>query len=352
MRAGLLIVGPYLQRPGSHSEAQPSQGTAPIAQEDWIMNAADNVSSGGRWLLHEATISSLLAMCLCGPAMAQCQPENIPVIIQRATAEMQSDWTAFPGFAFVERDEETSKHGTTITTHRVFMIEGTDYYMPIAVNDQPYTAEQLAQEHQKLLQEIDRRRHETAKERQHRSERYWKERNQTGILLEQYTKAFDFRLVGEELVNGHLACVLDAVQKPDYRPPNREAKILTGMQGRMWIDSHDFHWVKAQADVLKPVSILGIAVRVLPGTHMELQMAPVSPNLWLVSRFTVKVKASVLWMSADQGSVTNWSEYRPAAPALAQELASPTGALLPPRPDCNLATSISVCARLFSWRPL
>jgi hypothetical protein len=120
----------------------------------------------------------------------------------------------------------------------------------------------------------------------------------------------------------------------------------------MWIDSHDFHWVKAQADVLKPVSILGIAVRVLPGTHMELQMAPVSPALWLVSRFTVKVKASVLWMSADQGSVTSWSEYRPADAALAEEVARPTQALLPPRPDFILTTSLSVCARLFSWRPL
>jgi hypothetical protein len=284
-------------------------------------NVAGRLSSSTCRLVLETTTLALLAMCVCGRAMGQCQPEDIPAIIQRATTAMQSDWNAFPGYAFVERDEETSKHGTTVKTHRVFMIEGSDYYMPIAVDDKPYTAEQLAQEHQKLVQEIDRRKNETAKERQHRSERYWKERNQTGILLEQYVKAFDFRLVGEEFFNGHLACVLDARPRPDYRPPNREAKILTGMQGRLWIDSDDFHWLKAEADVLKPVSILGIAVRVLPGTHMELQMAPVSPSLWLVSRFTVTVKASVLWMSSEQGSVTSWSEYRPAAAALADEVA-------------------------------
>jgi hypothetical protein len=271
--------------------------------------------------LRKAVAQSLLAACLSYSVMAQCTPENVRNIIERGTDAMQSDWKAFPGFAFVEHDSETSKHGTVVKTHRVFMIEGTDYYMPIAINDKPYTAEQMAQEHQKLVQEIDRRGHETEKERQRRSERYWKERNQTGILLEQYVKAFDFHLVGEEVVNGHPACVLDAKPRLDYRPPNREARILTGMQGRLWIDSHDFHWVKAEADVLKPVSILGIAVRVLPGTHMELQMAPVSPSLWLVSRFTVTVKASVLWMSAEQASDTNWSGYRPAAPALADELA-------------------------------
>jgi len=93
------------------------------------------------------------------------------------------------------------------------------------------------------------------------------------------------------------------------------------MQGRMWVDNQDFHWLKAEAEVLKPVSILGIAVRVLPGTHMELQMAPVSSSVWLVSRFTVAVKASLLWMSTEQASVTTWSGYRPAAAALADELA-------------------------------
>lgn len=284
-----------------------------------------------RSLLFETATLTLLAMCVCQPAMAQCQPENVGDIIQRATTAMESDWNAFPGFAFVERDTETSKRETIVTTHRVFMIDGSDYYMPIALNDKPYTAEQLAQEHNKLLQEIDRRNHETEKERQRRSERYWKERNQTRILLGEYVKAFDFTVTGEEVINGYSACVLNAKQKPGYRPPNREAKILTGMQGRLWIDTHDFHWVKAEAEVLKPVSILGIAVRVLPGTHMELEMAPVSPSLWLVSHFTVTVKASIVWVSTDRADATSWSEYQPATAALSEELARQSPAPEQPR---------------------
>ena len=263
----------------------------------------------------------ILVMCVCEQAPAQCKSENVCDIVQRATIAMQSDWGAFPQFAFVERDAETSKGVMVVKTHRVFMIDGTDYYMPIAFNDKPYTPEQLAQEHEKLLQEIDRRNRETERGRQDRSNRYWKERNQTRILLEQYVKAFEFTLVGDDVINGHSACVLDAKPRRDYRPPNREAKILTGMQGRLWIDRHDFHWLKAEADVLKPVSILGIAVRVIPGTHMELEMAPISPALWLVSRFTVALRASVFWISAEHANVTTWSEYRPAPEALAAELA-------------------------------
>jgi hypothetical protein len=43
--------------------------------------------------------------------------------------------------------------------------------------------------------------------------------------------------------------------------------------------------------------------------------------LWLVSRFTVTVKASIVWVSTDRADATSWSEYRPTAAALAEELA-------------------------------
>jgi len=269
----------------------------------------------------EFVILPILAVLCCDRGLAQCDQTNLPDLLQRATITMGTDWNAFPGFAFVERDAETTNRKTKVTTNRVFMIEGTDYYMPIAVDDKPLPEEQLDEQHPKIVEELYRRSHETESQRRHRSDRYWKERNQTGILLGEYLKAFDFTVGGEEMLNGHSTCVLDAKPRVDYRPPNREAKILTGMQGRLWIETQGFHWVKAEAEVLKPVSILGIAVRILPGTQMELLMAPISPSVWLVSSFSVSVKASIVWMSADRSEATSWADYQPAAGALQHELA-------------------------------
>jgi len=295
------------------------------------MNFLTNPPGAGRVrsLLFDLVMLLMLIMVCCGQGLAQCNAANLPHLLQRATVMMRADWDAFPGFPFVERDAETIKQKTNVITNRVFMIEGSDYYMPMAVNDKPLTEEQLAEEHEKLLREVYQRNHETASQRRRRSDRYWKERNQTGILLQEYLKAFDFTVVGEEIVNGYPTCVLDAKPRLDYRPPNLEAKILPGMQGRLWIDNHDFHWVKAEAEVLKPVSILGIAVKVLPGTHMQLLMAPVNSSLWLVSSFTVSVKASIVWMSTERSELTTWSEYQPASATLNRELAiqspSPNG---------------------------
>jgi len=263
----------------------------------------------------------LPVMVCCGPGLAQCNPASLPDLLQRATAAIRADWDAFPSFAFVERDAETTKHGTTVSLNRVFMIEGSDYYMPIAFNEKPLTEEQLAGEHEKLAQEVNKRNRETESQRRRRSDRYWKERNQNGVLLQEYLKAFHFTIAGEEMVNGYSTCVLDARPKPDYHPPNLEAKILTGMQGRLWVEERGFHWAKAEAEVLKPVSILGVAVKVLPGTHMQLLMSPVNSSLWLASSFTVSVKASIVWMSTERSEAVSWCEYRPADKALKDELA-------------------------------
>ncbi len=247
---------------------------------------------------------------------------NVQEIVRQAANAMQADWAAAPGFAFVQRDVTNSKGTTTSKTQQVFMIEGSDYYMPVAVDDQPLPEDQQKLELQKLKNEVERRSLETPEEARRRAQQYHKTRAQNGILIEQFTDAFDFTLAGEEMVKGHECYVLDASPKPDYRPPNRTAQILTGMQGRLWIDKDSFHWVKAEAEVLKPVSIFGVFARVLPGTRMELEMTPVTHSIWQVSRFAVDLKLAIFWRKSVKETESTFSNYRPAAAMLAETLAS------------------------------
>lgn len=242
-------------------------------------------------------------------------------IVGQAATKMQADWAAAPGFAFIQRDVTTSKGVTTSKTHQVFMIAGSDYYMPIAIDDQPLSADQQKLELQKLKQEVERRRQETPEQTKHRSEQYRKLREQNGVLLNEFTEAFDFTLAGQETINGRETYVLDASPRVSYRPRNRTAKVLTGMQGRLSVDKESFHWVKAEAEALKPVSVFGIFAKVLPGTRMELEMTPVTDSVWLVSRFALNMRLSVFWRKSTKITETTFSHYEPAAAALEQALA-------------------------------
>jgi hypothetical protein len=41
--------------------------------------------------------------------------------------------------------------------------------------------------------------------------------------------------------------------------------VLTGMEGKLWIDEKTFQWVKVEATVIRPVSIEGFLAEVEPG---------------------------------------------------------------------------------------
>lgn len=262
----------------------------------------------------------VLAM-LCASSQAG-ELTDAQEIVRQATSRMQSDWAAAPGYAFVQRDMTTSKGVTTSKTHQVFMIEGSDYYMPVAINDQPLTPEQHEQELARLRQEVERRAHQSPEDAADRSEQYRKLREQNGLLLNEFTKAFEFTLAGEDIVNGHSAYMLDARPRPGYHPPNRTAKVLAGMQGRLWVDKETFHWIQAEAEAIKSVSVFGIFAKVLPGSRMELEMTPVTDSVWLVSRFALDMRISVFWHKSTKVTVTTFSDYQPAATALANALAA------------------------------
>src|SRR5262249_51051859 len=95
--------------------------------------------------------------------------------------------------------------------------------------------------------------------------------------------------------------------------PNRDSQVLTGMEGKLWIDKDTFQWVKVEASVTRPVSIEGFLARVEPGTRFELDKTPIAPNLWFPSHFSMNSQAKVLLLFQRRKWVEEtYSNYRPA----------------------------------------
>jgi hypothetical protein len=55
---------------------------------------------------------------------------------------------------------------------------------------------------------------------------------------------------------------------------------------------------------------------------MELEMVPVTDSVWLVSRFAVDMRLSILWRKSAGATESVFNRYRPAAAALAEALGS------------------------------
>lgn len=226
------------------------------------------------------------------PAEEFADPLDANTIIQRSVQALRLDWQAESQFNYVETDVED--HGTR--TYQVTMILGSPYQRLIAINHKPLSASDRGKEQQKLDQVIATRRSESKAQTEQRVANYAKERRRDHRLTEELSKAFSFRVLGEKTVGNHLTYVLQATPKPDYRPIDEETKVLTGMQGKLWIDKATFQWVKVEAEVIHPVSIEGFLARAEPGTRFELDKAPVPGGAWLPTHFSVRSKARILWV--------------------------------------------------------
>jgi len=192
------------------------------------------------------------------------------------------------------------------------MLEGSPYERLLALNDKPLRPEQRRQEQEKFEREVRDRRSETPRQRHARITKYENDRADENLLMQQMVSAFIFHLAGQEQVGDVDCSVLKATPNPAYRPPVEKARALTGMQGRMWIDKVHYHWVKIQAQVVKPVAFGFILARVKPGTRFDLEQTPIG-NVWLPKKFIQSVNASVLgFYDIRNQDETYWSDYRRA----------------------------------------
>ena len=236
---------------------------------------------------------------------------DVRAIIQRSVAANEVNWKAAPNYSFVERDVEAKGSTRSTKTYQVLMIEGSQYNKVIAINDKPLTAAQQAQEEKKLQQEIAHRHGEAPGDRAKRVAKYNRERQQDHSMLQEMANAFDFKLIGEQQVNGREVWVLDARPRTGYRPRSRDAKVLTGMRGKLWVDKKDYQWVKVEAEVFRPVSFGLFIAKVGVGTRITLEQEPVSANVWFPRHFRLDLTTSILGYGRHSIDDETYRDYRP-----------------------------------------
>jgi hypothetical protein len=237
-----------------------------------------------------------LLACYFGIEHGPCRAANLSEIVQRATAALNSDWASDPLYACVERDEVQKGEKLTSKTFEVVIIDGSEYHFALAVDDQPLSSDRQKAELIKLKNEVRRRRSESSSARRARIAAWKKQRDENGELLLDFPTALTFQLVGEETKNGHSAYVLSATPIPGIVPTTRAAKVLTGIQGKAWVEKDTLHPMLVECTVVTAVPVYGALASVLPGTEIEIRMTPVTDSIWLIDEVSTRLNVSKLHM--------------------------------------------------------
>jgi hypothetical protein len=250
-----------------------------------------------------------------------CRAVDANEIVERATTALKSDWAADPLYACIEKDEVQKGDKMTSKTFEVLMIDGSDYRFPLAIGGQPLPPDRRKAELIKFRDEVERRSHESPSARQSRIVAWKKQRDENGELLLDFPDALSFHLVGEEMKEGHAAYVFSGTPKPGIVPATRAAKVLTGIEGRAWVEKYTLHPIHVECTVIRPVPVYGVLAGVLPGTDIEIGMTKVADSVWLIDLVSMRLKVAKIrvFKSLSVRRYT-YTRYRPNTSAVEELL--------------------------------
>jgi len=235
---------------------------------------------------------------------------DLAEIVRRGTATLQSDWAEDPNYAYVEGEEVRKSGKVAGKTSQVVYIAGSDYYLPLEIDSRPLAPEREKAELERLKNEVQRRNAESPAARLQRVEKYKKQRDENEALVLDFPNAFTFEFVREETMNGYPAYVLSGTPRRRTGAVTLAAKVLSGMRGTVWLDKENFHAIRVECDVMTPVPIYGILAKVLPGTHIEFGMAPVTDSTFLIGGLSMELMVSKLFFKSMEVTRSTFSNYR------------------------------------------
>jgi hypothetical protein len=262
-------------------------------------------------LLNEKEMRTLLGLFFVGSIVLFAQP-NGRELVRRSISAMDRSWQARQNYLYTVRDEEHhldpfgQVKSTDVDISKAILVNRDTVEQSVSHNDGP----PLAAKQRKDEETLQKRRKETPSERASRL----REEKETREMIKDIPEAFNFRLLGERVVEGRPVYVLDATPKPDFQGRSKQSKILSKVRVKLWLDKQDLGWVKVDIDVISPFS-LALLARVQPGSHMTFEQTSVDDGVWLPSRIQINANAKILFVkNYTMNRVITYSEYRLAEP--------------------------------------
>ncbi len=121
------------------------------------------------------------------------------------------------------------------------------------------------------------RKEETSSEKAKRFTEEERKRIKSRAFGREVYDAFEFRLVGEEQVEGRKNWVIEATPMPGYEPKEIMIVILSHLSGKVWIDQQDFLWTKAEATATSPSPLDSVSSQSWSKARIFMSIRPVHP---------------------------------------------------------------------------
>jgi hypothetical protein len=243
--------------------------------------------------------------------------EQIREVLRRAEEKDLENDKRQRDYTYIERVErhQLDGHGgvnkTETWTSEVLEIYGEPVVRRTSKDDKPLSADEAKKEDEKIQKIIEKRKNESEEDRRKRLAREEKDREEDRKFVLEIADAFNFRLIGSELIDGRDTWVFEGEPRPGYEPKERNAKMLSKFKGRVWIDKAEAQWVKLDITAIDTVSVGFVLARIHKGTHLIIELTRVNDEVWLPKLLQLHFDARVaLFKSYDDDVEQTYRDYK------------------------------------------
>jgi hypothetical protein len=222
-------------------------------------------------------------------AAAQFPPTSDPkeivrrsMEIDRRTLELARNYTCQQREVIKHLDKHGNVKSTEVKIFDVGFYYGEEYSRLIMVDDKPLGDKEKKKEDEKLEKFLAKLRNESPEDRQKRIDKERKQREESRAYRQDVANAYDFRIAGEEELEGAKTWVIEATPRKDFRPTQPHADMLKKIKGKMWIDKKEYNWIRVEAEATDTISFGLFLFRIHPGSRFSFQQLHLNNEVWLL----------------------------------------------------------------------
>jgi hypothetical protein len=187
----------------------------------------------------------------------------------------------------------------------------------IAKDDKPLSEKDADKEEEKIQKLTNQRKNESEEDRAKRRAGDEKQQEKNREFVREAADAYDFRLLGSEMLNGRDTWVIGGEPRPGFQAKSKEAQILPKYHGRLWIDKNELQLVKLDVEAIDTVSFGWILARIHKGTRLVIEQTRVNDEVWLPQnvsfRFDARIALFKSYNEEDEDTFRDYKKFRATA---------------------------------------
>ena len=258
-------------------------------------------------------------------ALVRAQEPPLPDVDQflaQARTHLRTDRQLLGQYTFRQRETELhlTKFGKLTTgptkVYEVYPSPEPDgsYRRLIEIDGRPRDPAELARDdrkhQQRVLEELSRRDHESASDREKRLKEDAKERKEYEDLLDDVFRVFTFTIEGRQTIDGHSTVMIDFNPRPNVMAKTSDGKSLKKMKGRAWVSEADYELVRVEAVMLEDLAVRGFLGKLYAGTTASFDRRKVNGEVWLPNEVSIKASGRALIRKFHLDMVVQYFDYK------------------------------------------